>query len=108
MIREYTITIPYVWVEIYEDPKCPWYWRGSGCYDIEVEHPAKVEAVLYANDLEEAKKMVAEYDWKRDYYNSCETGDVFEIDTDAAEYEETDIDPDWDRGPCWGDIEWEA
>lgn len=34
----------------YEDPKCPWEWRGSGCYDIDVEEKYEGEAVAWCKE----------------------------------------------------------
>ncbi|MBQ3996667.1 MAG: hypothetical protein II637_01360 [Bacteroidales bacterium] len=51
----------------YEDPKCPIYWRGFGCYNIEVDTWCDTELEVWANSEEEARKFAEEYDYAKDY-----------------------------------------
>lgn len=46
-----------------EDPKCPWEWRGSHCYDIEVKCHADVECEVYAESEGRAEEMVTDFDY---------------------------------------------
>ena len=45
----------------YEDPHCPWEWRGSGCYDIEVYTLNARVCLVSARDAAEAEKIRERY-----------------------------------------------
>lgn len=45
----------------YEDPHCPWDWRGSGCYDIDVYTLKARVSLVTARDASEARKVRERY-----------------------------------------------
>lgn len=45
----------------YEDPKCPWEWRGSGCYDISVYSVDLFKLEVYANSEEQIADVVKKW-----------------------------------------------
>lgn len=45
----------------YEDPRCPWEWRGSGCYDIDVYTLNARAGLVTARDASEARKVREKY-----------------------------------------------
>lgn len=42
----------------YEDPRCPWDWRGSGCYDIDLYNWKYTYYAVCARDLIEARELM--------------------------------------------------
>lgn len=46
----------------YEDPKCPYAWKGSGCYDIEIYANSKYKLTVCArNEKEASDYTIQEY-----------------------------------------------
>lgn len=46
-----------------EDPQCPSYWKGSGCYDIDVPASADLEVEVWAETEVQARKYALEYEY---------------------------------------------
>ena len=49
-----------------EDPKCPYEWRGSGCYDIDVPAWQWANVIVNASTLDDAKNFS-----RREEYSDC-------------------------------------
>lgn len=62
MLKQYTVNVHIDGHYLTEDPHCPSYWRGSGCYDIEVPTWCDLEVEVWAESEEQAKKLAEEYD----------------------------------------------
>lgn len=45
----------------YEDPKCPFEWKGSGCYDKTEKRLHAREAEVWCNNIDDVTKVVREY-----------------------------------------------
>lgn len=62
MVNEYNVTVHIDGHYTIEDPKCPLYWRGSGCYDIDV--PVWMDTVVgvWAVSEEQARELIDAYD----------------------------------------------
>ena len=46
-----------------EDPKCPSYWRGSGCYDIDIHTWCDTEVEVWAETEEKAEEYAFEWEY---------------------------------------------
>jgi len=57
------------------DVNCPSYWRGSGCYDVEVECYQEVHFKVAAETLDDALQMILDSfeDCHGDYFNSIDS-----------------------------------
>lgn len=63
MLKQYTVNVHIDGHYITEDPHCPSYWRGSGCYDIEVPTWCDLEVEVWAHSEEEARKFALDYEY---------------------------------------------
>lgn len=52
---------------IIEDPNCPASWRGSGCYDINVDTWLDTEVEVWARSKDGAEKLIEEYEYASGY-----------------------------------------
>lgn len=84
-----------------EDPRCPWEWRGSGCYDIDVSVEKDIEVEVWAEAEDQARKYALDYEYK-DISSTVELDAVqvefvkFVEDLPDRDPEEAGvIDPDW-------------
>ena len=66
MLKQYNANVHIDGHYTIEDPKCPSFWRGSGCYDIE----------------EDARELIYEYSFESPKYS---------IDVDAVQIEEIEF-----------------
>jgi len=64
----YDITVRIDGHTMVEDPKCPSYWKGSGCYDMEWPGWCFVDLVVSAESEEVAKSMAAQYEFDIDEF----------------------------------------
>lgn len=62
-MNEYCVTITFHGLVSYEDPKCPWNWRGSGVYTIEENVNVPGECHVTAESAARAEEIVNEYDF---------------------------------------------
>lgn len=46
-----------------EDPKCPSFWKGSGCYDITVNTWCDTEVEVWAETEEKAEEYALEWEY---------------------------------------------
>lgn len=67
MLKQFKVNVIVYGHYTIEDPKCPSGWRGSGCYDIEIETWCDPELEVWAHSEEEAEKFAEEYDYANDY-----------------------------------------
>ena len=67
----------------YEDPHCPSFWRGSGCYDITED--VKVDATCYvcASSEERARQLVEKASFESDEFVTTD------VEIDSIEFQET-------------------
>lgn len=65
-----------------EDPKCPFFWRGSGCYDIEVPTWDDLEVEVWAATEEDAKKLIYEYS----FYSPERSIDIDAVQIEKIEF----------------------
>lgn len=84
-----------------EDPRCPWEWRGSGCYDIEVSVKKDIKVEVWAEAEDQARKYALDYEYK-DISSTVELDAVqvefvkFVKDLPDRDPEEAGvIEPDW-------------
>lgn len=67
MVKEYIIKVHVDGHYTVEDPKCPSQWRGSGCYDIDVDTWCDVELEVWAESESSARSLAEEYDYANGY-----------------------------------------
>lgn len=48
---------------IMEDPRCPSYWKGSGCYDLEIQTWCDTEVEVWAESEELAEEYAFEWEY---------------------------------------------
>ena len=60
-MREFIVEAEIFGIGYYEDPRCPWFWKGSGCFDIEVQSSKNAVVYVVAKDEESASKIAKEY-----------------------------------------------
>ena len=60
------------------DPRCPSYWKGSGCYDIDIHSQADLEVEVWAETEDLARKYALEYEYR-------DTDSVVELDAVQVE-----------------------
>ena len=93
MLSEYNVTVHIDGHYTIEDPKCPLSWRGSGCYDIEVETWCDDTVGVWATDEKHARGLVESYeDFARGY--TIEIDDIkiekVELVGSVPDYEDDD------------------
>ena len=90
-----------------EDPKCPSYWRGSGCYDIDIQCWADFPIEVWAVDEDQAKQLAYDYP-SYDGLTTCAEIETIQVESvrfikdlqDRGEDEASVIEPvnfDWDE-----------
>ena len=47
-----------------EDPRCPWGWHGSGCYDIDIHTWTDLEVEVWAETEDLAEKYALDYAYR--------------------------------------------
>lgn len=72
----------------YEDPKCPSYWRGSGCYDIIGEMTQEATAFVYAEREKEAIELLDRHDFCGSEIDHFEGFKVICVDVDCDDCDE--------------------
>lgn len=60
-IKVYIVSVHLEGYYTVEDPRCPSYWKGSGCYDIDIHTWADVEVEVWAETEEQARKYALDY-----------------------------------------------
>lgn len=75
-----------------EDPKCPWEWRGSGCYDIDVEKYCYIKCSVFAESEEEVKDIVGNGE-----FDGCQFDKIIDVIIYNIEVVSDDASPD-ERG----------
>lgn len=63
MLKQYKVKVRIDGHYTIEDPKCPSEWRGSGCYDIDVQVYCDTELDVWAVSKDQAEKLAAGYDY---------------------------------------------
>lgn len=93
-----------------EDPRCPSAWRGSGCYDIDVDVLQKVSLTISADSEDTAKSIAMDYDYRNDMDDICSveiedsgwvgeddsSNEVIEISYGDVKSAAECFEPDWD------------
>ena len=49
-----------------EDPKCPWYWRGSGVEYMDVPASQRAGVIVHAESEENAAELAEQYEYEAD------------------------------------------
>ena len=90
----YYINVKLIGTNRIEDPKCPAYWRRSGCFDIDID-AEQIAAVSVLAESEEAAREYAlgypyftSYGFAMEYLNDVKISDVA-LDPDV----ESDYEP---------------
>ena len=73
MIKKFTVKVHLDGTYTVEDPKCPSYWKGSGCYDITVDTWCDMDVEVWAETEEQARQFALDYE-----YNDRDT--IVEVD----------------------------
>lgn len=63
MIKKFTAKIHLDGTYTVEDPRCPSYWRGSGCYDVAVATWCDTEVEVWAESEELARRLAIDYEY---------------------------------------------
>lgn len=92
VMKEFKVRARIAGTYSYEDPKCPSYWKGSGCYDVTVASWYNVDVTVFAETEERAREMVETYDYDSDRRNKYTTSsDEIEITSiDGKDVDNTD------------------
>ena len=77
-MKKFTVSVHLDGTYTVEDPRCPSYWKGSGCYDITVNTWCDTEVEVWAETEEQARTYALEYE-----YNDPDTV----IETEVAQVE---------------------
>lgn len=68
MLKNFTVRIHLDGYYMMEDPHCPSYWKGSGCYDITINCWADFDIEVWAETEEQAEGLAYEYDYELNKY----------------------------------------
>ena len=90
MLKQYKLKVRIDGHYMIEDPKCPFEWRGSGCYDKEVKTWANMNLEVWAKSPKEAIKFVEEYDYAAG--TEIEVDDVKILNVECFGYSARDAD----------------
>jgi hypothetical protein len=63
MLKKFIAKVHIDGVYTIEDPKCPSYWKGSGCYDITVDTWCDTEVEVWAETEEKAEEYALEWEY---------------------------------------------
>ena len=94
-----------------ESPSCPSYWRGSGCYDVDVYNVLFARCDVSAADTKQAIEIAYQYACKNIDYGATESMKVIECEEfEDEEYDEAcmvEWDDAWlsDPDEMWGSEE---
>lgn len=89
-MNEYCVSMTFFGQVSYEDPKCPWNWRGSGVYIIEEDIEVPGGCYVTAESEERAEALINEYafnppDFTLDSFEIDEIKLVGPVEDDASE-----------------------
>lgn len=63
MLKKFKVKVHIDGVYTIEDPKCPSYWKGSGCYDRTVNTWCDTEVEVWAETEEKAEEYALEWEY---------------------------------------------
>ena len=78
MLKRYIVRVHIDGTYTQEDPNCPSYWKGSGCYDITVNTWCDVDVEVWAQTEGDARNFALAYE-----YNDKDT----DIEIEAVQVE---------------------
>lgn len=63
MLKKFKAKVHIDGIYTIEDPKCPSFWKGSGCYDIEIQTWCDTEVEVWAESEELAEEYAFEWEY---------------------------------------------
>lgn len=63
MLKKFKAKVHIDGIYTIEDPKCPSYWKGSGCYDITVNTWCDTDVEVWAETEEKASELALDYEY---------------------------------------------